>query len=33
MFERTGKKADKQPQLFSAADGSPVLAFAGLWAM
>ncbi len=31
FFERTGEKADKTPHLFSAADGSPVLAFAGLW--
>ncbi len=31
FFEWTGKKGDKQPHLFSAADGSPVLAFAGLW--
>lgn len=31
FFEWTGEKGDKQPHLFSAADGSPVLAFAGLW--
>ena len=27
----TGEKGDKQPHLFSAADGSPILALAGLW--
>jgi putative SOS response-associated peptidase YedK len=26
-----GGKAAKQPHLFTAADGSPILAFAGLW--
>ncbi len=31
FFEWTGEKGDKTPHLFSAADGSPVLAFAGLW--
>ena len=31
FFEWTGEKGDKQPHLFSAADGSPILAFAGLW--
>ncbi len=31
FFEWTGPKADRQPHLFSASDGSPVLAFAGLW--
>jgi putative SOS response-associated peptidase YedK len=31
FFEWTGEKADKQPHLFTAADGSPILAFAGLW--
>jgi hypothetical protein len=27
----SGDKAAKQPHLFTAADGSPILAFAGLW--
>jgi putative SOS response-associated peptidase YedK len=31
FFEWTGEKGDKTPHLFSAADGSPILAFAGLW--
>jgi putative SOS response-associated peptidase YedK len=31
FFEWTGEKGDKQPHLFTAADGSPLLAFAGLW--
>jgi len=31
FYEWTGGKNDKAPHLFSAADGSPILAFAGLW--
>lgn len=31
FYEWTGEKSEKVPHLFSAADGSPVLAFAGLW--
>jgi len=31
FYEWTGGKGDKTPHLFSAADGSPILAFAGLW--
>jgi putative SOS response-associated peptidase YedK len=31
FFEWTDEKGDKQPHLFTAADGSPILAFAGLW--
>ncbi|MCW6513154.1 SOS response-associated peptidase [Lichenifustis flavocetrariae] len=31
FYEWTGEKGAKVPHLFSAADGSPVLAFAGLW--
>ena len=31
FFEWTGEKGAKQPHLFTAADGSPMLAFAGLW--
>ncbi len=31
FYEWTGGKKDRQPHLFTAADGSPVLAFAGLW--
>ena len=31
FYEWTGEKGDKQPHLFTAADGSPLLAFAGLW--
>src|SRR4051812_1487461 len=31
FFEWTGTKSDRQPHLFTAADGSPLLAFAGLW--
>jgi putative SOS response-associated peptidase YedK len=31
FYEWTGGKGAKQPHLFTAADGSPVLAFAGLW--
>jgi putative SOS response-associated peptidase YedK len=31
LFEWTGEKGDKQPHLFTAADGSPILAFAVLW--
>jgi putative SOS response-associated peptidase YedK len=31
FYEWTGEKGRKQPHLFTAADGSPILAFAGLW--
>ena len=31
FFEWTGGKGAKIPHLFTAADGSPILAFAGLW--
>jgi putative SOS response-associated peptidase YedK len=31
FYEWTGEKKARQPHLFTAADGSPVLAFAGLW--
>ena len=31
FFEWTGEKGEKQPHLFTAADGSPILALAGLW--
>jgi putative SOS response-associated peptidase YedK len=31
FYEWTGGKKDRQPHLFTAADGGPVLAFAGLW--
>ena len=31
FYEWTGEKGEKVPHLFTAADGSPVLAFAGLW--
>ena len=31
FFEWTGEKTDRQPHYFSAADGSPIMAFAGLW--
>jgi putative SOS response-associated peptidase YedK len=31
FFEWTGEKGAKQPHLFTASDGSPLLAFAGLW--
>ena len=31
FYEWTGEKGAKQPHFFSAADGSPILAFAGLW--
>lgn len=31
FYEWTGERGSKQPHLFTAADGSPVLAFAGLW--
>ena len=31
FFEWTGKKGEKQPHMFVAADGSPILALAGLW--
>jgi putative SOS response-associated peptidase YedK len=31
FYEWTGEKGAKQPHLFTAADGAPVLAFAGLW--
>ena len=31
FFEWTGEKVNKQPHLFKAADGSPLLALAGLW--
>src|SRR5579863_6325673 len=30
FYEWTGKKGDKQPHIFVAADGSPILALAGL---
>jgi putative SOS response-associated peptidase YedK len=30
FYEWTGDKGNKQPHLFTAADGSPILAFAGL---
>jgi putative SOS response-associated peptidase YedK len=31
FYEWTGAKGQKQPHLFTAADGAPILAFAGLW--
>lgn len=31
FYEWTGEKGAKTPHLFTAADGSPILAFAGLW--
>lgn len=31
FYEWTGEKSNRQPHLFAAADGSPILAFAGLW--
>ncbi len=31
FYEWTGEKGEKVPHLFTAAGGSPVLAFAGLW--
>ena len=31
FYEWTGEESDRQPHLFTAADGSPILAFAGLW--
>jgi putative SOS response-associated peptidase YedK len=31
FFEWTGPKTERQPHLFTAADGSPILAFAGIW--
>ena len=31
FFEWTGGKGEKVPHLFTAGDGSPILAFAGLW--
>ena len=31
FFEWTDEADGKQPHLFTAADGSPILAFAGLW--
>ncbi len=31
FYEWTAKAGDKQPHLFTAGDGAPVLAFAGLW--
>jgi putative SOS response-associated peptidase YedK len=31
FFEWTGGKGNRQPHYFTAADGSPILAFAGLW--
>jgi putative SOS response-associated peptidase YedK len=31
FYEWTGPRTARQPHLFTAADGSPVLAFAGLW--
>ena len=31
FYEWTGEKGNKTPHLFTAADASPVLAFAGLW--
>ncbi len=31
FFEWTGGMGEKVPHLFTAADGAPVLAFAGLW--
>jgi putative SOS response-associated peptidase YedK len=31
FYEWTGEKGDKRPHLFTAADGTPILGFAGLW--
>jgi putative SOS response-associated peptidase YedK len=31
FYEWTGEKSDRQPHLLTAADGSPILALAGLW--
>ena len=31
FYEWTGEEGDRQPHLFTAADGSPILAFAVLW--
>src|SRR4051812_1030202 len=31
FYEWTGPKAARQPHFFTAADGAPVIAFAGLW--
>lgn len=31
FYEWTGAKGNRQPHFFTAADGSPILAFAGLW--
>jgi putative SOS response-associated peptidase YedK len=31
FYEWTGPKANRQPHLFTAADGSPLIALAGLW--
>lgn len=31
FYEWTGERPNRQPHLFAAADGSPILAFAGLW--
>ena len=31
FYEWTGGKGDKQPHLFTAADGGPILSIAGLW--
>ena len=31
FYEWTGQKGDKQPHLFTAGDGAPLLALAGLW--
>ncbi len=31
FYEWTGEKASRQPHMFTAADGSPILGFAGLW--
>jgi len=31
FYEWTGEKAKRQPHLFTAANGSPILGFAGLW--
>ena len=31
FYEWTGPKTDRQPHYFTAADGAPILAFAGLW--
>jgi hypothetical protein len=31
FYEWTGPKGARQPHLFTAADGSPILGFAGVW--